>query len=806
MINFPASSRTSIADRLKLKQADEKYIRHPQATPLPPAASDTLPVASAALSRIYFGGVNLNKAIEGSNEVAQSQALDSEMSLQEYVDNIATHPLLLRNSAQYAQDLINREGVNQIKKYGQPINEYRFFSTPNSTTSKGLKGNQGSINDIMLHIRAAARKQDLGKKPIVLMGGPGSGKSTIGDLLVEGYARYSKTDEGARYATKLINLPEDLRMGEEYVDETLADPLLFLPPAVRREVVESAQDKFLDLKNKHASSKIPIGYLCPNLYDYELGVEGSLTPKSEKIVTHLQDAYLKKLVEKQHLDKTEWKTPKGREKLAELKRAAYQQVLNNHVRAYRFEHDANKVPGGIGVFAATDSKTLNTAKINGQVNMVRLMDLPESDSRRYDYSDGAAFRGNRGLLRFKEMHKNPEAFYPLLLDLAQSQLIEIESGTASVNTLIIADSNFPELIEKKGKDVLNAAMKRLDHVYVTHPLEWSAEKQIQDGLFKDFENHPAPNGRLGHVAPHTKEVAALLAVMSRLILPDDKIAEGLPFLAKKAAAYDGKIVEGIEEKEVHEWYEKGQKTEEIEQKEGMDGLSVREMQTLTNMVTGNPNVLKFNAVDGFAYLRITRDVLEKNRMSLSPEMKQKALDLLKVSEHYLDDQVKGDVSEVLAGNPEYLNTLFTSYMDNVTADQLHQNVQDPLTGEMVPADTELMEDIEKRMGITSSVERKQFRAHLAAVSGSLKKAGRSYELETDPKLKKAILDRAYAKTVDKIDSKVLLTNHYSNESDADKMDTLVSRLKAKGYNDITARNAIARVRMLAKKDPKILNS
>lgn len=88
-----------------------------------------------------------------------------------------------------------------------------------------------------MHIRAAARRQDLGKKPIVLMGGPGSGKTSLGDLLVDGYTRYSKTDEGARYASRLVNLPDDLRMGEEYVEETLADPLLFLTPDIRRQVV-----------------------------------------------------------------------------------------------------------------------------------------------------------------------------------------------------------------------------------------------------------------------------------------------------------------------------------------------------------------------------------------------------------------------------------------------------------------------------------------------------------------------------------------------------------------------------------------
>lgn len=802
MINFTASPRVNTVGPMKKKAVNS----NPQ-TPLQPQTTAPEAVASApihktpaGLAKIYFGGVNLANAIHKSNEVAQPQALKSEMSLQEYVDTVEEHPLLLRNSAQYALDMINREGVRKKSKYGRTVHEYDFFSNPKNPSIKPLKGNQGSINDVLLHIRAAAKKQDLGKKPIVLMGGPGSGKSTIGDMLQDGYVRYSKTDQGARYATKLVNLPEDLRMGEEYVDETLTDPLLYLTPDIRKDIVDSAQHQFEKLKKEASKTHVESGMERPNLYDYELGVEGDLTPKAQFVMNHLRDKYLKEIIHEEGLDRSQLEGEKGQAKLVDLKRRAYQKVLQNHMKVYRFEYNPNAVPGGIGVFAATDSKTLNTAKINGQVNMVRLMDLPESDPRRFDYVDGAAFRGNRGLLRFKEMHKNPESFYPLLLDLAQAQLIEIESGNAPVHTLIVADSNFPELIEKKGKDVLTAAMKRLDHVFVTHPLELSAEKEIQDGLFKDFEKND------GHVAPHTKEIASLLAIMSRLTLPDDKIPEGNAFLAKKALAYDGQVVDGIEEQEIQQWYEKGQKAEDIEKKEGMDGLSVREMQTIANMVTGDTDVRERNAVDGYKYLSTTRDILQKNRMTLSDDMKEKSLNLLGVAEQYLDNKVKGDVTEVLSGDPEYLTTIFDSYLNNVISEKLGKRVKDPLTNEMVPVDRELMEDIEKKMGISNFTERRQYRDNLAAIAGAMKKEGRQYQLENDPKLKKAILDRAYAKTVDKIDSRVLLATQHPTRNEKEKLDTIVSRLMAKGYNETTAKNALARVRMLANRDPKILHS
>jgi predicted Ser/Thr protein kinase len=363
------------------------------------------------------------------------------------------------------------------------------------------------------------------------------------------------------------------------------------------------------------------------------------------------------------------------------------------------------------------------------------------------------------------------------------------------------------LVEKKGKDVLTAAMKRLDHVFVTHPLELTAEREIQDGLFGDFEKTKGANGKPGHVAPHAKDIAALWAVMSRLTLPDDKVAtEGLPFLAKKAAAYDGRMVEGVEEREVQEWYDKGQKTDDIEKIEGMDGLSVREMQTISNLVTGDLNVRDLNSMDGYAYLRIAREVLEKNRLTLSEDMKTKSLQLLTVAEQHLDEKVKGDVAEVLAGDPTHMQNIFDSYLNNVGAEKLGKKVTDPLTNEMVPPDRELMEDLESRMGLKSDNERHQYRNHLAATIGALKREGRQYHLENDPKLKKAILDRAYARTVDRIDTKVLLQSQNPSPRDAAKQNELVQRLMAKGYNEITANNALARVRTSARRDPKILRS
>ncbi len=805
MINLNASPRANEAGlaRKKSSQAVTKSIQNTTQ----PTATEALPAkVPGNLAKVYFGGVNLAEAIENSHEVARPQQLQSEMSLQDYVHTVEKHPLLLRNTAQYALDMINREGLRKKSKYGKSVFEYDFFSQPQNPAIKGLKGNQGSINDVMLHIRAAARKQDLGKKPIVLMGGPGSGKSTIGDLLVDGYTRYSKTDQGARYATKLVNLPDDLRMGEEYIEETLADPLLFLPPTIRKQVVDSAKQTFDTLKHQASQTPVPRGFEQPKLYDYELGVEGDLTPKTQYIMRHLQNKKLAEIIEEKGLVREALEAEPEQKTLVALKRQAYQRVLNDHLQIYRFEYNPNAVPGGIGVFAATDSKTLNTAKINGQVNMVRLMDLPESDPRRYDYVDGAAFRSNRGVLRFKEMHKNPESFYPLLLDLAQSQLIEIESGNASVHTLIVADSNFPELLEKKGKEVLTAAMKRLDHVFVTHPLELSAEKEIQDGLFADFEKSSSSKGEKGHVAPHTKEIASLLAVMSRLTIPEDKTTEDVSFLAKKAAAYDGRMVDGIQEKEVEEWYEKGQKAEDIEKKEGMDGLSVREMQTLANLVTGDNNVQELGSIDGYGYLQIARDNLEKNRLTLSDEMKEKTLKLLDVARDELDNRVKGDITEVLAGDHEYLNSIFDSYINNVVADTLGKRIEDPLTGRPVTPDRKFMEDIEKQMGIQTFTDRKTYRENLSAVIGAMNKEGRKYQLDNDPKLKKAILNRACNKTADRIDPSVLLASQHLTQSEMDKRDTILSRLMGKGYNEITAKHALARFRNLANRDPKIIPS
>jgi len=69
------------------------------------------------------------------------------------------------------------------------------------------------------YFHAAARKLDVRKRILLLMGPVGGGKSTIVNLLKRGLERYSRTEEGALYGIKgcpmheepLHLIPESLR-------------------------------------------------------------------------------------------------------------------------------------------------------------------------------------------------------------------------------------------------------------------------------------------------------------------------------------------------------------------------------------------------------------------------------------------------------------------------------------------------------------------------------------------------------------------------------------------------------------------
>ena len=137
--------------------------------------------------------------------------LQWEGTFKDYLDIVAKNPKVADLSHARMYDMIVSAGVADPGE-GQP-KVYTFFEGE-------LFGMEKTIQHLVEEYFApAARRLDIRKRILMLVGPVGGGKSTLSTLLKKGLEKYSKTEEGAVYAIKgspmheepLHLIPEDLR-------------------------------------------------------------------------------------------------------------------------------------------------------------------------------------------------------------------------------------------------------------------------------------------------------------------------------------------------------------------------------------------------------------------------------------------------------------------------------------------------------------------------------------------------------------------------------------------------------------------
>jgi serine protein kinase len=134
-----------------------------------------------------------------------------EGTFKDYLEIVAQNPKVADLAHARMYDMIVAAGVEDPGE-GQP-KVYKFFEGE-------LFGMERTIQHLVEEYFApAARRLDIRKRILMLVGPVGGGKSTLSTLLKKGLEKYSKTEEGAVYAIKgspmheepLHLIPEDLR-------------------------------------------------------------------------------------------------------------------------------------------------------------------------------------------------------------------------------------------------------------------------------------------------------------------------------------------------------------------------------------------------------------------------------------------------------------------------------------------------------------------------------------------------------------------------------------------------------------------
>lgn len=141
--------------------------------------------------------MDLDKLLEKHR--LEEKRLEWEGSFGEYLDMVIKNLKLARLSHARIYDMIMAAGTD-VNPFGE--RQYKLFSSE-------LFGVERAIESLVEYFASAARRLEIRKRMLLLVGPPSTGKSTIVALLKRGLEAYSRTDEGTLYAIKGCPMQEE---------------------------------------------------------------------------------------------------------------------------------------------------------------------------------------------------------------------------------------------------------------------------------------------------------------------------------------------------------------------------------------------------------------------------------------------------------------------------------------------------------------------------------------------------------------------------------------------------------------------
>ncbi|HEX4144387.1 MAG TPA: serine protein kinase [Pirellulales bacterium] len=658
--------------------------------------------------------------------VADRQDLDQfrrknwEGTFEAYLDLVRAEPRITRNAFKRVYDMILSYGTETYEEYRERKTRYRFFSDPDDEGRDAVFGLDASLNLLVNAFKSAARGYGIEKRVLLLHGPVGSSKSTIARLLKKGLERYSARDDGALYALgwSIEGATQWCPMNEE--------PLHLVPERFRGDV----------------AAQLNTGHESNNNHDADLvRIVGELCPFCRYVYTDLRKKYA----------------------------GDWTRVVDD-VRVRRVVL-SEKDRIGIGTFQPKDEKNQDSTELTGDINYRKIAEYgSDSDPRAFNF-DGEFNVANRGLIEFVEVLKLDVAFLYDLLGASQEHKVKPKKfAQTDIDEVILGHTNEPEYRRLQSNEFMEALRDRTVKIDVPYVTRLTDEIRIYE---KDY-NRDTVKGK--HIAPHTIEMAAMWAILTRLEEPKNA---GLTLL-QKLKLYNGKSLPGFTEDNIKELREQTIN-------EGMHGISPRYVQDkISNALVAHPDAKSINP---FMVLNELESGLKHHTLITGDEQRSKYRELLAVVKEEYENIVKNEVQRAIAADEDALKRLCANYIDSVKAYTQREKVKNPFTGQYQEPDERLMRSIEQKIDIPES-RKDDFRREIMNYIGALSIDGRTFDYKTNERLYRALELKLFEDQKDSIK----LTSLVSKVIDADtqaKIDVVKSRLiRNYGYDDESATDVL----------------
>ena len=645
-----------------------------------------------------------------------------EGSFDEYLSMVIANPRLARNAFQRLYDMIMHFGCERYTWMREERIRYHFFADPFDDGADAIYGLERSLMSLVDFFKSASHRYGTERRILLLHGPVGSAKSTIARLLKKGLEYYSKLDEGALY-TFSWHIPDD--DGKVIVDPCPMheDPLKLIPLEAR---------------------KPALARICQDLPEgSEIRVDGALDPFCRRMFDDLLLRY-----------DGDWRK------------------VISHVRVRRLIL-SEKDRIGIGTFQPKDEKNQDSTELTGDINYRKIAEYgSDSDPRAFNF-DGELNIANRGMVEFIEMLKLDVAFLYDLLGASQEHVIKPKKfAQTHIDEVIVGHTNEPEYKKLQSNDLMEAFRDRTIKIDIPYNTKLDDEIAIYK---KDFNNERI---RGIHIAPHTIEVAAMWAVLTRLEEPKKA---GLSLL-QKLKLYNGKSIPNFTEDSVRELRDESPR-------EGMQGISPRYIQDkMSNTLVGD-QAIQEKCINPFMLMNELEAGLSHHSLITDEDLKTRYRELLGTVREEYEDILKSEVQRAISADEDAIARLCSNYIENVRAYTQHEKVRNRYTGKDEEPDERLMRSIEDKIDIPET-RKDDFRQEIMNYIGALSLDGKKFDYQTNARLHKALELKLFEDQRDSIKLKNVVSGVVDDETQA-KIDVVKQRLiKYFGYNETSATDVL----------------
>jgi serine protein kinase len=685
-------------------------------------------------------GASLLRLVGEMQDQKQFLELNWVGSFQDYLDIVAQKPRVTRNAFQRIYDMIMEYGHEELEDAKKRLIHYKFFSDIRLNDEDAIFGLEISLMRLVNFFKAAAQGYGTEKRVLLLHGPVGSAKSTIVRRLKRGLEYYSRTEAGAMYTF-------DWFIGD------LPDPL--------------PSDFYKDgggnlFEAQQAEGKI--GWEpCP-MHEEPLHL----------ISVDMRPAFLKRFNEgrtpEDMIEIIGDLCPPCRYRFRELMRhydGDFTRMIQ-HIRVRRLVFsEQDRI--GVGTFQPKDEKNQDSTELTGDINYRKIAIYgSDSDPRAFNF-DGEFNIANRGLIEFIEMLKLDVAFLYDLLGASQEHKIKSKKfAQTDIDEVILGHTNEPEYRRLENNEFMEALKDRTVRIDVPYITKLKDEIQIYE---RDFN----PDKVKIHIAPHTLEMAAMWAVLTRLEEPKKANLT----LLQKLKLYDGRTLPGFTEDNVKELRKEAKR-------EGMEGISPRYIQDKISNALVN---YEADYINVFMVLNELESGLKSHPLITSEEDRKRYRELLALVKQEYTEIVKNEVQRAISADEEAIKRLCANYIDNIKAYTQRERVVNKFTGQAEEPDERLMRSIERKIDIPES-RKDDFRKEIMNFIAAMAIEGKAFDYTTNARLRRALELKIFEDQKDSIKLTSLVSQVIDKDTQ-EKIDVVKTRLiKNFGYNEQSATDVL----------------